>query len=287
MHPDTPTPAPAAAPRPRAPLLALILALASALGLWSIASPFLAPDTTLARRATAAAAQAVARTDDAPLLFLLLLGLCLVVVVAGLETGRLDARRIAVLGVLLGVNAVLRLVPGPGGFSAVFLLPILCGYVLGPAFGFLLGSLSLAVSAVLANALGPWLPFQMMAAGWIGMVSGWLPDLGGRWGWRRAEIAVLAAWGAAAGLLYGALVNLWFWPFLAPAGGGVDAATAWEPGSGPAAAALRYGLFYLATSLWWDLGRAAGNLVLIAAAGPAVLKLLRRFARRFSFSLEG
>jgi energy-coupling factor transport system substrate-specific component len=270
------------APRPRAPLLALILALASALGLWAIAAPFLTPDATLAHRAAATAAQATARSDDAPLLFLLLLGLCLVVVVAGLETGRLDARRVAVLGVLLGVNAVLRLVPGPGGFSAVFLLPILCGYVFGPTFGFLLGSLSLAVSAVLTNALGPWLPFQMMAAGWIGMASGWLPRFGGGRG-RRFEIAALAAWGAAAGLLYGALVNLWFCPFLAPAGD----TTTWEPGGGLAAAAARYGLFYLTTSLWWDLGRAGGNLALIAAAGGPVLKLLRRFARRFTFSLAG
>ena len=148
-----------AAARPRAPLLGLILALASALGLWAILAPFINPEQTLARRAAATAARAVARSEDASLVFLLLLGLCLVVVVAGLETGRLDARRVAVLGVLLGVNAVLRLVPGPGGFSAVFLLPILCGYVFGPAFGFLLGSLLLAVSAVLTNALGLWLFF--------------------------------------------------------------------------------------------------------------------------------
>ena len=265
--------------RPEAPLLGVILALASALGLWAILAPFLQPEQTLARRAAATAARAAARSEDAPLLFLLLLGLCLVVVVAGLETGRLDARRVAVLGVLLGVNAVLRLVPGPGGFSAVFLLPILCGYVFGPAFGFLLGSLSMAVSALLTNALGPWLPFEMLAAGWIGLASGWLPDLGR---WRRAEIAALAAWGAATGLAFGALVNLWFWPFLAPAGAGN--AAAWEPGSGLAAATASYGLFYLTTSLWWDLGRAGGNLVLIAVAGAPVLKLLRRFARRFSFA---
>jgi energy-coupling factor transport system substrate-specific component len=265
--------------RPDAPLLGVILALASALGLGAILAPFLQPEQTLARRAAATAARAAARSEDAPLLFLLLLGLCLVVVVAGLETGRLDARRVAVLGVLLGVNAVLRLVPGPGGFSAVFLLPILCGYVFGPAFGFLLGSLSMAVSALLTNALGPWLPFEMLAAGWIGLASGWLPDLGR---WRRAEIAVLAVWGAAAGLAFGALVNLWFWPFLAPVGAG--SAAAWQPGSGLAAAAASYGLFYLSTSLWWDLGRAGGNLVLIAVAGAPVLKLLRRFARRFSFA---
>jgi energy-coupling factor transport system substrate-specific component len=293
------TPAPAPPPRPRAPLLGLILALASALGLWALLAPFLAPEATLARRAAAAGARAAARAEDAPLLFLLLLGLCLVTVVAALETRRMDARRVAALGVLVAINAVLRLIPGPGGFNAIFLLPILCGYVFGPAFGFLLGSLSLVGSAVLANALGPWLPFEMLAAGWIGLASGWLPDLGRR---RRAELALLAAWGAACGLLYGAVVNLWFWPFLAPApGAGATvgasagaavgaavgaAATAWQPGSGLAAAVASYGLFYLATSLWWDLGRAGGNLALVVLAGAPVLRLLRRFARRFTFRVD-
>ena len=284
MTTPTPAPPPPAPPRPRAPLLGLTLALASALGLWALLAPFLAPEATLARRAADSAGRAVARADDAPLLFLLLLGLCLVVIVAGLETGPGDARRVAVLGVLLGVNAVLRLIPGPGGFNAIYLLPILCGYVFGPAFGFLLGSLSLAVSAVLTNALGPWLPFEMIAAGWIGLVSGWLPDLGR---WRRAEIVLLAAWGAVAGLAYGALVNLWFWPFLAPAGADAGGATAWQPGGGALATLAQYALFYLATSLWWDLGRAGGNLALIVVAGAPVLKLLRRFARRFTFAVEG
>lgn len=139
---------------------------------------------------------------------------------------------------------------------------------------------------MLANALGPWLPFQMLAAGWIGLVSGWLPGLGR---WPRLEVAALAAWGAVAGLFYGAVVNLWFWPFLAPAAGEAGAGAGvgtWQPGQGLLGALASYGFFYLGTSLWWDLGRAGGNLVLIGVAGTPVLKLLRRFARRFSFSVE-
>ncbi len=270
-----------AAARAGAPLLAVVLALASALGLWALAAPFLSPEATVARRAAAAGARAVSRAEDAPFLFVLLLGLTLVAIVAGLETRRLDARWVAALGVLLAINAVLRLIPGPGGFNAIFLLPVLCGYVFGPAFGFLLGSLSMVVSSVLANALGPWLPFEMLAAGWIGLASGWLPALHSR----RAEVALLAVWGALAGLLYGAVVNLWFWPFLAPASA-LDAATAWQPSSGLLAALTGYALFYLTTSLWWDLGRAGGNLLLVVLAGPPILRLLRRFALRFRFAVE-
>lgn len=271
--------APAAADRRG--LLAVILALSFALGLWALARPFLDSAATVAARA-AGASRAAARAEDAALLFLLLAALCAVTVAAALETRRSDSRTVAALGVLLAINAVLRLVPGPGGFSAVFLLPILCGYALGSSFGFLLGALTIAVSAVLSSGLGPWLPFQMLAAGWIGLASGWLPDLRRR---PRLELAVLAAWGAVAGVAYGAMVNLWFWPYLTADAAGAGGVT-WEPGIGLRTAAARYGLFYLATSLWWDLGRSAGNAALVLLAGRPVLRLLRRFAQRFRYVLE-
>jgi energy-coupling factor transport system substrate-specific component len=49
---------------------------------------------------------------------------------------------------------------------------------------------------------------------------------------------------------------------------------------------VRYGLFYLTTSLWWDAGRAVGNLLLLLLLGAPVLRLLRRFQQRFQFSRE-
>jgi hypothetical protein len=43
----------------------------------------------------------------------------------------------------------------------------------------------------------------------------------------------------------------------------------------------RFGGFYLATSVAYDSFRAAGNLVLLAVLGPAVIRALDRFRRRF------
>lgn len=260
-----------------------VLALASLVGLVAFLAPLAAPATAPAPHLESTD---FARSGEAPLLFLLLFGLCLVVIVANLETGRLDARRMAVLGVLLGVNAVLRLVPGPPGFSAVFFLPILCGYVFGAGFGFLLGALSMVVSAVLTNGLGPWLPFQMFAAGWTGLVGGWVPELGRdpRSRFRPLEVPLLALWGVISAFLVGAATNLWFWPTLAPA---LTAGRAFEPGAGLAANLAGYAVYYLTTSLWWDVGRAVGNLVLILLVGPPVLRLLRRFRQRFQFRVEG
>lgn len=268
------------ASRSRRPLLGLILALSFALGLWALARPFLEPEATVAAR-VADAARASARAGDAALVFVLAAALCLVTVVAALETRPADARTVAALGVLLALNAVLRLVPGPAGFSATFLLPILCGYALGPAFGFLLGALTIVVSGLLTG-LGPWLPFQMLAAGWVGLAAGWLPDLRHR---PRLELGALAGWGAVSGLLYGAVVNLWFWPFLTE-GAASAPGMAWDPALGLSAATTRYGVFYLATSLWWDLARSAGNVLLVLIAGRPVLRLLRRFAERFRFGFE-
>jgi len=265
-------------------LSTVILGLASALGLWAFISPFFGGGSQ------ASSNMGMAHSDDAPLIFVLLFGLCMVVVVANLETRQMDARLAAVLGVLVAINATLRLIPGPAGFSAVFFLPILCGYVFGADFGFLLGALSLAVSALLTSGIGPWLPFQMFAAGWTGMAAGWLPhppETGAGWA-RRIELGLLGGWGIVSGLLFGIVMNLWFWPYLAaPPGGDLgQAATTWQPGAGLASALARYGLFYVTTSLWWDAARALGNLLFLVLLGAPVLKLLRRFRDRFHFVVQ-
>jgi len=250
----------------------LILILASILGAWAFLSPFFAPAT----RGELAINNAHA--NDAPLIFGLLLGLCLLVIVASLETRELNSQFVAVLGVLVAINATLRLIPSLAGFSAVFFLPILCGYVFGADFGFLLGALSLLLSAFLTSGVGPWLPFQMFAAGWSGMVAGWLPRAPQH---PRFELGLLMAWGIASGFLFGAVMNLWFWPFLiAPS----DAPDTWTPGIGLIETLTRYGVFYLATSLGWDAARAIGNLLLLLLVGAPILPLLRRFHARFQFN---
>jgi len=253
--------------------LTLLVLLASALGVWIFVAPLVSPS---GERIFATAG---ARSAEAPLVFLLLTGLCVVVLVAGLESGRLDSRHLAMLGVLTGINAVLRLVPGWPGFSAVFFLPIVTGYVLGADFGFLLGALSIAVSALITHGMGPWVPFQMLAAGWTGLIPGWLPVLRS-----RLEVVPLAVWGVVSGFLFGFVINLWFWPVLDPA---ASAGPGFEAGGGLARNLAAYGLYYVATSVWWDAGRAAGNLVLLLAVGAPVLRLLRRFEQRFRFRVEG
>src|SRR6476469_8432487 len=147
--------------RPKSVLSAVILALTTLLGIWAFLYPFFVPPNP-------EYSVGGSHSADAPLIFLLVTGLCLVAIVADLETRAIDSKMVALLGVLVATNSLLRPLQGPGGFSAFYILPILCGYVFGGVFGFLLGSLSVLVSALITGGVGPWMPFQMLAIGWIG-----------------------------------------------------------------------------------------------------------------------
>ena len=253
-------------------LNAAILTIASLIGLGSFFYPFVAPQQ-------GASFGAMAHAQDAPLVFFLLILLCLAAVLSSLTGGYMNAKLVAVLGVLTAANAVLRGVPGPAGFNLVFLLPILCGYAYGPTFGCLLGVFSLAVSAFLGFGVGPWLPYQMFSAGWVGLLSGWLPRLAHR---PRVEAVMIAIWGFGLGIAFGVLMNIWFWPYLfTPA----QSEMYWQPGVSLAETLKRYAVFYTFTSLWWDLVRGVGNLVLLLVFAAPVLRLLRRFQQRFFFEV--
>lgn len=242
-----------------------LLGLASALGLAAFAWPLFAD---------VSAAHALSHSADAPWLFALMLPLVLAVLLAEMGAGRLDAKAVAVLGVLTAVGAVLRL-PSGGvtGFTFLFFLLIPAGRVFGPGFGFVLGVLTLFASALITGGVGPWLPFQMFAAGWVGMFAGLLPPASG-----RREVLLLAAYGAVAGLAYGFLLNLWFWPFSAGTSELGPVA-----GEGLVETLRRYWVFHLATSLGFDIPRAVGNTALMLAAARPVLAALHRTARRAAF----
>jgi energy-coupling factor transport system substrate-specific component len=214
------------------------------------------------------------------LLFSALVAVFAVVALAvALQTHRLSTRLLAVLAALVAIDATLRLVIVIGllGFSPIFFLIIAGGFVMGPSFGFASGALTLLLSAVLTAGLGPWLPYQMLAAGWVGMGAGYVGRVTGDRP-SATSIALLALYGGAAGFAYGILLDLWEWPLLVAAG---SSPISWVPGIGLAALVRRFGAFYLATSLVYDAFRATGNLLLIAVLGPAVIRALERFRLRF------
>ncbi len=215
--------------------------------------------------------------QNAPWLFAALLALMALVLLAEVTATGLDAKTVAVLGVLASAGGALRVLSaGTAGLEPIFVLLVLGGRVLGPSMGFLMGSLAMLAGAFLTGGIGPWLPFQMLGAAWVSLGAALLPRAGG-----RVELALLAGYGAGAGFAYGALLNLWFWPFLAP--GAAPTGAGFVPGAAPMENLVHYGVFYLATSLGWDLPRAVLTAALVLVAGRPVLATLRRAVRRAAF----
>lgn len=225
--------------------------------------------------ATSSGGLDTSHAGDAPWIMLVLVPLVLGIVIAQLADGSIDAKAIALLGVLAACGAALRLPSGGvAGFEPVFFLLVPAGRVLGRGFGFVLGALTLFVSALLTGGVGPWLPFQMFAAAWIGFFAGCLPP------WRgRAELLLLAGYAALAALAYGLVMNLWFWPFLA----GSDTSVSYVAGAGLTDNLRRFWAFHLTSSLGFDLPRAVFSALFILVAGRPLLSALRRVARRAAF----
>lgn len=242
-----------------------VYALVTVLGIAAFLYPFWVPST---------GSVTSAHSGDAPLWAAMVAGLVVLALALELRRGTMNGATVAILGVLAATAGLLRLVELPGNNAGIFFLVVLGGVAFGARFGLLLGVTAMAASAFVTGGLGPWLPFQMLALGWMGATAGLL----GLWTRTldpRLEVAVVAGFGWAWGFLYGAIMNLWAWPFLRG-----DGPTLWRPGLGLVGTAEHYWSYYAATSFAWDAAGALFNALLIAVTGVALLRSLRRFAHR-------
>lgn len=271
----------------------LIYGLGAAIGVLAFIYPFLSPPQSQS--------SLMLISRGAPLITLALVGFSLLALLIELQGQTISAKTVAMLGVLIAIASVLRFIevaiPMPGGFSPIFAPIILGGYVFGGRFGFLMGTFTLLVSALITGGVGPWLPYQMFAAGWVGLSAGWLPSLmrgligllSSVFGWegdrarreRAVGVPLLSIFGFVWGILYGAIMNVYFWPFAVG-----SAEQSWQPGIGLGQILARYAAFYAVTSLGWDLVRAVGNAALLLLLGAPVVRALARFQQRFQFEVQ-
>ncbi|MGH2755607.1 MAG: ECF transporter S component [Actinomycetota bacterium] len=244
-----------------------VLVAANVLGLGGFLWPFLLP---------AAVGGSGAGRVDAPWIvagLLLCLGTLLFV---ELGSGGMGPKTVALIGVLGAAMVALRLPGFIAGFSAMFIVVLVAGNAFGPGFGFVLGAIGTFASGMFVGGFGPWLPFQMVAVGWVGMGAGLLPK-SDRWPLR---LGWLAAYGFAAGFIFGGIMNLWSWPYIAG-----SSAVGWAPELGPGENLERYWRFYLLTSAGWDSFRAIGNAAMVVLLGRPLLGALDRSARRMRLDL--
>lgn len=243
----------------------VVYVLLTVVGIGAFLYPFWLPSEALPDQAHA---------GDAPMVAAVVGALAVAAVTLELRRGGMTGATVAILGVLSAVAGIGKLLDLPGGGSGVFFIVILAGAAFGARFGLLLGLCSFVVGAILTGGIGPWLPFQMIGLGWIGAGAGLV---GRATAGRRpqVEVVVLAAYGWLGGFLFGALLNLWFWPFAVG-----DGPLAWHPGLSLGETLEHYRSFYVATSLAWDAAGATVNAVLIVLTGRPLLRVLRRFAHR-------
>jgi len=218
----------------------------------------------------------LAHANDAPLIFGMLVPLLMAVTLSLVADGAMGAKAVALLGVLAATAAALRaLGAGIAGLEPIWIVIVLGGYALGAGFGFVLGAVCILASALLTGGVGPWMPFQMIAAAWVGlgagMLAGRLPA--------RGEIPLLAAYSSVAAVAYGWLLNLWFWPTAT----GLPEPLSFVPGAGAAVNVTHWIRFNLTTSMGYDLPRALLSATVVLLLGSRVLAALRRTSRIAAF----
>jgi energy-coupling factor transport system substrate-specific component len=200
------------------------------------------------------------------------LGTAAALVTVEIGARRLDARHLALLAALAAIDAAARavVVTGIGGFSPIFLLVLCGGYVFRAGYGFVLGAVSLLVSALVTGGVGPWLPYQLFGVAWVGAFAG-LVGRRQRGRPTMRDVGVLAVTGVVAGYGFGAAMDVWNWTFYQS-----SPALGYHAGMGLSTALGHFGHYYLATSLVYDSFRAGGNAVLVGAIGLPVLVALAR-----------
>jgi energy-coupling factor transport system substrate-specific component len=188
----------------------------------------------------------------------------------------LDSKSIALLAVLSALIAALRpMGTGAVGIEPMWFVLILAARVFGASFGFLLGTISMFLSAILTGGLGPWVAYQSFAAGWIGLGVALIPrDLRGRY-----EIAALALYGILAAEFFGIAMDLQFWPWVI----GGETQLSYVAGAAISTNATNFISYHFLSSMAWDIPRAIFTATLIVLTGKPVLHTLRRAHTRAAF----
>ncbi len=178
------------------------------------------------------------------------------------ERSHPTARLIALVASLAALAVAGRIVLAPiPNVVATTDVVVITGLALGAAPGFAVGALAAPISNIWLGQ-GPWTAWQMAGWGMIGLAGALLAVVSRR----RVSRIGLALACAAAGLLYGALLDF---STMVTYGGeqSLD----------------RY-LELSARALPFNFAHAAGNFAIALAAGPALVRMISRFRTRLEFS---
>ena len=184
---------------------------------------------------------------------------CIVLAVAAVETGPNRSRELALVAALAaaaaGGRVLFAFIPN---VQPVTMIVAVTGATLGARAGIATGG----TAALLSNTLlgqGPWTPWQMIGWGLVGAAAAPLGRV------LRNRYA-LAMFGIVAGFAFDWLMDVWAWSALGPA------------------ANLQSYLALVSTGIPFDVAHATGNAVLALVAGPTMIRMLDRYARKLHAS---
>jgi hypothetical protein len=190
------------------------------------------------------------------------LGLTLLGGFAWYERSRPPSQIVALVAALAAISVAGRVAFSPiPNVVPTTDITLIAGFTLGAAPGFAVGALSGLVSNFWLGQ-GPWTPWQMAGWGMTGLLGAWLATLTGRHVGRFGLAAVCAF----AGFAYGALLDF----SLMVSYGGEQS--------------LDRFLAISARGVPFNIAHAAGNAALALVAGPAMVRMLLRYRRRFEFA---
>jgi energy-coupling factor transport system substrate-specific component len=180
--------------------------------------------------------------------------------IAGWERGRGGTREVALVATLGGAAAAGRvLFAAIPSAQPVTTIAIVAGIALGARAGAAVG----ATAALVSNAFlgqGPWTPWQMLCWGLAGASAGWFAPL-------LERRAALMAFGAVWGMAFGAIMDVYQLAAFGPA------------------FTLSAFIAVHARGIPFDVTHAVCNVILLGAAGQALVRLLRRYAARLRYEL--
>ena len=182
------------------------------------------------------------------------------------ETTATSAKQIVLVSMLGTISALSRLpFAALMNFQPCTFFIICSGYVFGPVAGFMVAALTTLISNLFLGH-GPWTVYQIFTWGLVGVSAGYLRRVPVRSD--QARIILLLVFGAVWGMLYGVIINIWFWTYF------VYPLT------------LKTYLLTLLNAVWWDLSHSLANVVFLWFFGTKTIAIMERFKKRFFWSYE-
>jgi energy-coupling factor transport system substrate-specific component len=204
--------------------------------------------------------------------------------IANQQVNNSSSKTVALMGVLIALACVMRFLgAGAVGIEPIWFLLIIVSFTFGSKFGFLYGNLSLLVSGLFLGGFGPWLPFQMITAGWICAGAGFIGQitkLGNSYLKNNFAKYLLAIYSVVASFTFGLLMDLQLWPWLISS----QSQLAFSIDASSLDNVRNFLIFHFSTSLAWDIPRAVLTAALMIVAGDILISALQRTINRLQLT---